>query len=183
VPGSMNGITLHITHMSDNFYPLNSAHFATPSVDVHVNIIDLERYGDSSLHVERNTYFPIAAGTNTRVEYSVQKLVRKQGWGSEESRLCKKEALPRSSCVDKTLLDRASASCNCSKVQYFTDPSELCRALRTQKQHKTYVLITNCEDCEARGSRLTNARHSALARGDRSRQIFKQSYRSIKSNL
>jgi hypothetical protein len=77
-----------------------------------------------SCTLKRNAFFPIAAGTNTHIEYSVNKMARKQGRGSEESRHCKDDTLSRSSCVEETILNRASISCNCSEVQYFTDSSD-----------------------------------------------------------
>lgn len=140
----MNGVTIHVTHMDDSYYSINDAHQATPAIDIHINTIDPEQYDDLILHVERNTYFPVAAGSNMNIKYGVVEMDRKQGWGkSLLSRKCQYDALPRSSCVEKTLLDRASAVCNCSALKYFNYPAAVgvisgaaaCSAIRNTSEN------------------------------------------------
>lgn len=125
IPGPLNGISIIIDHMTDDLHPLQDADSATPAVDLHINFIDQDRYDEPFLYVERHKFFPVGAGAVTQIEYSVSERIRKQGWGQSESQTCRHDVIPRSSCVEKTLLDRGFSSCNCSEVrflqQYMTD--------------------------------------------------------------
>ena len=116
--GAMNGITIFVTHMEEDMYPFNNADAATPAVDIAIIVMEPERYDDTTLYVERHTYFPVAAGAVTQIEYAISGLERQKGWGPSESRLCSDGATPRSSCVEKTLSRRVATLCNCSDLQY-----------------------------------------------------------------
>jgi hypothetical protein len=109
-----------VDHLTDDFYTFYDANAATPAFDIHINVVDAERYDDGVLHVERHTYFPVAAGVLTYVEYEVSGRKRKQGWGQRESKDCSKNAIPRSSCVEKAILDRSITECNCSGLNFLT---------------------------------------------------------------
>lgn len=116
--GAKNGITIFVDHMTDDLYTFNDFDSATPAVDVHINVIDQDRYDDTILYVERHNFFPVAAGSVSYVDYAMTARYRKQGWGPAESQSCANDVLPRASCVEKTLLDRAIINCNCSDLRF-----------------------------------------------------------------
>ena len=119
--GAMNGLTIFVTHMAEDMYPFNNADAATSAVDIAIIVMEPGRYNETTLFLERNRYFPVAAGAVTRIEYTISLLERKKGWGPSESRLCSDRAIPRSSCVDRTLASRAFSECNCSDLQYLDE--------------------------------------------------------------
>lgn len=116
--GATNGIALFVDHMTDDLYTINDFDAATPAVDVHINVLDQDRYDDAILYVERHHFFPVAAGSVSYIDYSLTTRSRKQGWGPRESQSCANDVLPRASCVERTLLDRAITECNCSDLQF-----------------------------------------------------------------
>lgn len=151
--GSRNGITVMVTHIDETLYPINSAAYATPAVDVHINVIEPERYTDQLLPVSRHAFFPLSAGVVSQIEYSISSLQRKKGWGPTESRQCQYTKTPRPACVEERVLTQAHDDCDCPERGYRDDDQAIA------------ILRTGASTCSATTGTLQNSCVTKVLRG------------------
>lgn len=134
-----------VTHIDETLYPINSAAYATAAVDVHINVIEPERYNDQLLPVNRHAFIPLSAGVASQIEYSISSLQRKKGWGPAESRQCQYTKTPRAACVEETVVTQAHDQCDCPERGYREGDEEIA------------ILRTGASTCSATIGTLQNS--------------------------
>lgn len=139
--GAQNGVVVVITHIKTDLYTIDSAGSSSAAVDIHINTIKPSDYINPLLPVAREMFFPVSAGVHTELEYSVESLQRKQGFGSTESRKCEHSAVPRQTCIELKLYDLAFARCECASPQYLPNfPLKYAGCSSTRKTPQHYCL-------------------------------------------
>lgn len=115
-PGADYGIVVVATGLNEENYGLGEMDRASAALDVGVNPIKNELYNRTVLYIESRQYQAIAAGATTTLEYRLERVIRRPGWGSRESRLCQDVPFPRSTCVQAHLLRQSAVECGCSGI-------------------------------------------------------------------